>query len=139
MRLFVAIVASAVLAAPAWALESAPVRSARLTATLISDIDAVAGGKPFRVALRLRMAPGWHTYWQNPGDAGARPELTLTLTRLHGAIFGLTDDEAYRSAEWRVKALISLDRITQGAVALSSPSSKSAANVRQMRSIRSGA
>ncbi|WP_460450695.1 ABC transporter permease [Alsobacter sp. SYSU BS001988] len=34
---------------------------------------------------------------------------------------------------------ISLDRITQGAVALSSPSSKSAANVKQMRSIRSGA
>src|SRR4051794_31441175 len=72
-------------AAPAWALESAPVRSARLTATLVSDTDAVAGGKPFRVALRLRMAPGWHTYWQNPGDAGAPPELTLTLP---GAVAG---------------------------------------------------
>ena len=28
-------------------------------------------GQPFRVGLRLRLAPGWHTYWQNPGDAGA--------------------------------------------------------------------
>ena len=38
-----------------------------------------APGKPFRVGLRLRLAPGWHTYWQNPGDAGVPPELELTL------------------------------------------------------------
>ena len=63
---------------PAGALESAPVASARATATLVSDTDAVAPGKPFRVGLRLRLAPGWHTYWQNPGDAGVPPELTLT-------------------------------------------------------------
>ena len=31
------------------------------------------------MGLRLRIAPGWHTYWQNPGDAGAPPELTLAL------------------------------------------------------------
>ena len=30
-------------------------------------------------ALRLRLAPGWHTYWQNPGDAGVPPELELDL------------------------------------------------------------
>ena len=67
------------LAMPAQALESAPVRSARLTATLVSNTDAVTPGQPFRLGLRLRMAPGWHTYWQNSGDAGAPPELTLTL------------------------------------------------------------
>ncbi len=65
--------------APAWALESAPVRSSRLTATLITDTDAAEAGRPFRVALRLRMAPGWHTYWQNPGDAGAPAEIKLTV------------------------------------------------------------
>ena len=70
------------LAAPgtiklAWAAESAAVRSPRLTATLISEFDAVTPGQPTRLALRLRMAPGWHTYWRNPGDAGAPPELTL--------------------------------------------------------------
>ncbi len=67
------------ISSPGWALESAPVRSKRLTATLISDTDAAEAGRPFQVALRLRMAPGWHTYWQNPGDAGAPPEITLTL------------------------------------------------------------
>ena len=55
---------------PAWAMESAPVSSKRAVATLVTDTDAIQPGKPFRVALRLRMADGWHTYWKNPGDAG---------------------------------------------------------------------
>ena len=69
----------ALLATPAFALESAGVVSARMTATLVTDADTVQPGSPLHVALRLRMKPGWHTYWQNPGDAGLPPELTLTL------------------------------------------------------------
>ena len=64
---------------PAWAGESAPVRSRRATVTLVSEADAVRPGQPVRLGLRMRLAPGWHTYWQNPGDAGVPPELTLTL------------------------------------------------------------
>lgn len=63
----------------AHALESAPVRTARATATLVSEVDSVTPGQPFRIGLRLRMTPGWHTYWKNPGDAGAPAEITLTL------------------------------------------------------------
>ena len=37
------------LSAPGRAAESAPVQSARLTATLITDTDAVAAGKPFQL------------------------------------------------------------------------------------------
>lgn len=65
--------------APSFAAESPPVRSPRLTATLVSDTDAVAAGTPMHLALRLQMAPGWHTYWQNPGDAGFATELTLDV------------------------------------------------------------
>jgi thiol:disulfide interchange protein len=64
---------------PASALESAVVQSSRATATLVTDSDAAPAGGHFRAALRLRLAPGWHTYWHNPGDAGAAPEFTLTL------------------------------------------------------------
>ena len=64
---------------PAAALESAPVASARATASLVSEVDSVAAGRPFRIGLRLRLAPGWHTYWQNPGDAGVPPDLDLDL------------------------------------------------------------
>ena len=67
------------LSIPAHALESPPARTSRVTATLISDQDTVQPGKPLQLGLRLRIAPGWHTYWQNPGDAGAPPELNLVL------------------------------------------------------------
>jgi thiol:disulfide interchange protein DsbD len=83
MRLLLA--ALALLAAlgtappPAMALESAPVVSPRATATLAAEAAAVAPGEPFRLGLRLRLAPGWHTYWKNPGDAGVPPEITLRL------------------------------------------------------------
>jgi thiol:disulfide interchange protein/DsbC/DsbD-like thiol-disulfide interchange protein len=77
----VAMLALGLLALPCRsdAAESPPVRTARTTASLVSDTDRIAPDKPFRVGLRLKMAPGWHTYWKNPGDAGAAPELNLTL------------------------------------------------------------
>ena len=61
------------------AAESAPVTTPRSTATLITDTDAIAPGQAFQAALRLRLAPGWHVYWRNPGDAGIAPELAFTL------------------------------------------------------------
>jgi DsbC/DsbD-like thiol-disulfide interchange protein/cytochrome c biogenesis protein CcdA len=61
------------------ARESAAVITPRDTATLITDTDAIVPGRPLRVALRLRLAPGWHTYWQNPGDAGLAPDIAFTL------------------------------------------------------------
>jgi thiol:disulfide interchange protein len=39
-------------------------------AELLVDSNAVVPSKPFTVGLLLRMAPGWHTYWKFPGDAG---------------------------------------------------------------------
>ncbi len=61
------------------AIESTPVTSPRATVTLIADQQAIAPGQSFRVALRQRLAPGWHTYWTNPGDAGQPPEVSFAL------------------------------------------------------------
>ena len=61
------------------AAESLAVSTARTSATLVTDTDHIAPGIPFRAALRLKLAPGWHTYWKNPGDGGVPAELTLTL------------------------------------------------------------
>jgi thiol:disulfide interchange protein/DsbC/DsbD-like thiol-disulfide interchange protein len=71
----------AILAAPssAVAAESAAQTSPRATVTLASDLDGIAPGTTFRVGLRQKLAPHWHTYWKNPGDAGAPPEITLRL------------------------------------------------------------
>jgi thiol:disulfide interchange protein DsbD len=75
--LMTACLLTTVAASPAQALESAPVSSKRAVATLITDTDAMQPGTPFRVALRLRLADGWHTYWKNPGDAGVPPDLNI--------------------------------------------------------------
>jgi thiol:disulfide interchange protein len=60
-----------------WASESAPVTSPRATVTLLADRSAIAPGEPFRLMLHQSLAPGWHTYWRNAGDAGAPPEITF--------------------------------------------------------------
>ena len=63
------------------AAETAPVQTSRAVATLVTDTDSVPASGKFRAGLRLRLADGWHTYWKNPGDAGAPPEFTLEVTR----------------------------------------------------------
>jgi thiol:disulfide interchange protein DsbD len=78
-RLALTLLALLPFAAPLAAAESDPVRSPRATVTLVTDSATVAPGEAFRLGLRLRLAPGWHSYWRNAGDAGAPPEITLTL------------------------------------------------------------
>jgi thiol:disulfide interchange protein len=36
-------------------------------------------GKPFWFYILFDMAPDWHLYWKNPGDAGAAPSIDWTL------------------------------------------------------------
>lgn len=47
--------------------------------SLVADSSAVIPGKPFRVGLYLQMPPGWHTYWQHPGDVGLPPSIRWEL------------------------------------------------------------
>ncbi len=89
MRLFLFLLCVAASVPPARALESAAISSDRATVTLVTDTDQAASGQPFKAALRLRLAPGWHTYWQNPGDAGVAPELSFDPA--HGMVAGPID------------------------------------------------
>jgi thiol:disulfide interchange protein DsbD len=66
--------------AGAYAAETPPHHTARSVATLISDTDAVAASQSLHLALRLQLAPGWHTYWVNPGDAGVAPAIDVSVT-----------------------------------------------------------
>ena len=38
--------------------------------TLLAEVASVRAGAPFMAAVRIRMDPGWHTYWINAGDSG---------------------------------------------------------------------
>jgi thiol:disulfide interchange protein/DsbC/DsbD-like thiol-disulfide interchange protein len=47
--------------------------------SLVSDVDRVAPGQPFRIGLLFDLGQDWHIYWTNPGDAGAAPTLDVAL------------------------------------------------------------
>jgi thiol:disulfide interchange protein DsbD len=47
-----------------------PVPTTHVQAELGSVVTTIQPGTSFWVVLHLRMPAGWHTYWQNPGDAG---------------------------------------------------------------------
>ena len=42
----------------------------RVRVDLISEVRSIAPGATFWVGVHQRIAPGWHTYWVNPGDSG---------------------------------------------------------------------
>ncbi|CAN5515674.1 thioredoxin family protein [soil metagenome] len=48
-------------------------------AKLVADTAVVVPGQTFTAGLLLKMAPGWHTYWQFPGDAGIPTEIKWNL------------------------------------------------------------
>ena len=48
-------------------------------AGLVSEQTSIQPATPFWVALSLRMAPDWHVYWKNPGDAGLPTTLDWSL------------------------------------------------------------
>src|SRR5215510_13713038 len=50
-----------------------------VVAHLTPENAAIAPGKTLWVDLRLDIAPGWHTYWRNPGDAGLATEIAWKL------------------------------------------------------------
>lgn len=64
------------LAAPAAA---GPVRAVRSEAELVSSVRAFRPGETFWAAVRLKPDPGWHVYWENPGDSGAPPVVTWRM------------------------------------------------------------
>lgn len=51
----------------------------RTEVTLTSNVSAIYPQQKFWLALHIKMQPGWHTYWINPGDSGMVPNLAWTL------------------------------------------------------------
>ena len=62
-----------------------PVKNNHVEAELISSVDSVRPGEPFRMALRMKMDEHWHTYWVNPGDSGLGARIDWTLPEGYSA------------------------------------------------------
>jgi thiol:disulfide interchange protein DsbD len=57
----------------------APPGPPRVTVSLLGETASIQPGTSFWVGLHQRIAPGWHTYWTNPGDSGEPPTLDWEL------------------------------------------------------------
>ena len=65
------LVALLILVSASHAVAAAPPAPVtRVTIELLSETVTIPAGQTFWVGLRQRIAPGWHTYWINPGDSG---------------------------------------------------------------------
>src|SRR6202521_1913436 len=76
--LMMGLVALAV-ATPAARAASPAVPSEPVAARLVPEAGSVAPGGTLWVDLHLDIAPGWHTYWRNPGDSGLPTEIAWNL------------------------------------------------------------
>ncbi|WP_188761309.1 protein-disulfide reductase DsbD family protein [Sandarakinorhabdus glacialis] len=68
---------AATLAIPAAAQSVSQQPNTRIE--LIAETATPAPGQPFSIGLQLTPKAGWHTYWSNPGDAGAPTRVAWTL------------------------------------------------------------
>ncbi len=58
----------------------------QVSARLIAPVTAVMPGETLWLGLALDIAPGWNTYWQNPGATGLPPTLTEASTQLDASL-----------------------------------------------------
>lgn len=68
----------------------APVQAQTLFGSPVTEAEILPGWRAAdgtrMAALRLRMTPGWHTYWRIPGDAGIAPRFDWSRSQNIAAI-----------------------------------------------------
>ena len=56
-----------------------PLRAEHTRAELVLSATAAKPGDTVMAGIHLRMEPGWHTYWKNPGDSGMATKIKWDL------------------------------------------------------------
>lgn len=74
---FISLLLALLFATPALAESS--VQNENTRATLIASQDGIKPGGDITLGLLLTPRAGWHTYWENPGDAGIPTTLEWSL------------------------------------------------------------
>ena len=60
-------------------VQAQSVKSDQSEVSLISEVETIQPGTPFWVGLYFKLAPHWHIYWRNAGDAGFPPQIEWQL------------------------------------------------------------
>jgi thiol:disulfide interchange protein len=71
--------AAAIAAIPQVRADEPPAPKDLVEAQLIAETTSAAPGSTLWLDLRLRVKPGWHIYWQNPGDSGLPTAIDWSL------------------------------------------------------------
>ncbi len=50
-----------------------------IATSLLAEQSHAAPGETLRLAILMQPKPGWHGYWQNPGDAGSEMRIGWSL------------------------------------------------------------
>jgi thiol:disulfide interchange protein len=74
-----ALMSLALLLAAAPASAQAPGKGPHVRIELVAETDRPAPGSEVTLAFASTPEPGWHAYWQNPGDAGLPARAAWTL------------------------------------------------------------
>jgi thiol:disulfide interchange protein DsbD len=74
-----AFIAAAVLLSAADALAQVHEGRTIVSARLVADTPRVQQGVPFTAGVHLTIAPGWHVYWENPGDTALPIQVTWNV------------------------------------------------------------
>lgn len=62
--------------ASAYAAESSWASSEQMQAKILSAHESIGSDQStINAALQTRLAPGWHSYWRNPGESGLPPKI----------------------------------------------------------------
>ena len=64
-----------------WPLAAQETDSSRVSVRLVANVEAVAPGQTFMVGVLMKMAPGWHTYYREPGDSGLATSIQWELPK----------------------------------------------------------
>lgn len=58
-----------------------PAKTHHTKVSLLADVKSIQPGMPFTLGVLMKMDEGWHTYWQNSGEAGLPTEIDWTLPK----------------------------------------------------------
>lgn len=76
---FAILLAGVFMTAPVAAAATNEIRTERTTTTITPEKQGFAPGEVLRFAIRQEVAPDWHVFWVNPGDAGLPLALDWSL------------------------------------------------------------
>ena len=117
------------------ALPAEPPATAGGIASHAASWHRVAGGD-WAFVLTVTPSPGWHVYWENPGDSGSAPRLELTLPRgwEAGAVqfprpdVAMHDDEVFYGYDAPVTYVVPVRRVPDAGESAASPAGSTPGN-----------